>query len=172
MSDDLCDMKIKAIRDLAKDKNVKIRDDEGKLKSKCQLIIDIIKKIYSSFLPDEIDLDDVELDDEIDLSGFEQEKPKNVKFGDVTKKIVETQNKPGKKLKNKSYTRKLLNEEEIKNFKPSKKSSKGIARQKERNMMAMEDVNVNPKKKTMAQKARERYERFENEKMSMEDKKK
>ncbi len=80
MSDDLCDMKIKAIRDLAKDKNVKIRDDEGKLKSKCQLIIDIIKKIYSELLPDEIDLDDVELDDEIDLSGFEQEKPKNVKF--------------------------------------------------------------------------------------------
>ncbi len=151
MSDDLCDMKIKNIRDLAKEKNINLKDSKGKLKSKCQLIIDIIKKIYSSLLPDEIDLSNMKLDsevtDEIDFSEFELENPKNVKFGNVTETIVETQNKPGKKLKNKSYTRKLLNEEEIKNFIPSKKSSKGIARQKERNMMSMEDINVNPKKK-------------------------
>lgn len=152
MSDDLCDMKIKAIRDLAKEKNVNVRDSKGKLKSKCQLIIDIIKKIYSSLLPEEVDLSNMELEqneDEMDLSSFNLEtpQPKVLRFGNVTETIVETQNKPGKKIKGRSYTRRPLSEEEIKNFKPTKKSRRSIAKQNERNMMTMEDVNVNPKKK-------------------------
>lgn len=151
MSDDLCDMKIKVIRDLAKEKNVKIRDDEGKLKSKCQLIIDIIKKIYSALLPDEIDLSNMEIEDEdeIDLSNFEVEtrQPKNLRFGNVTETIVETENEPGRKKKNRTSTKRTLTEEEVKNFKPTKKSNK----------------------KTIAEKARERYEKYENDLMSRED---
>lgn len=158
MSDDLCNMKIKAVRDLAKEKNVNVRDSKGKLKSKCQLIIDVIKKIYSALLPDEIDLSneniETEYDDEIDLSDLnveiEKAQPKVTRFGNVTETIVETENEPGRKKKNRTSTRRTLTEEEIKNFKPSK-SSKMTS------------------KKTIAQKARERYEKYENDLMSMED---
>lgn len=150
MSDDLCDMKIKDIRNLAKERNINIKDSKGKLKNKCRLIIEIIKKIYSSLLPDEVNLDNMKLEnenDELDLSSFniETPQPKMTRFGDVTEMIVETENKPGKKIKGRSYTRRTLTEKEVKNFKPSKKSSKKIKQkeQSERNSMGMEDVNIN-----------------------------
>ena len=44
MSDNLRNMKIKDLRDLAIEKYVNIRDNEGKLMKKCQLIIDMIDR--------------------------------------------------------------------------------------------------------------------------------
>jgi len=139
MSDDLCNMKIKAIRDLAKEKNINVRDDEGKLKKKCILIIDIIKKKYMS--EDEIDFGDVI---------FEQPEPvtKVTRFGDVTETIIEAQNKSGKPIKGRSYTRRPLSEKEVQNFTPSKMSSKKFKKiqsekkQNEINSMGMEDINI------------------------------
>jgi len=139
MSDDLCDMKIKDLRNLAKKKGVNIKDSKGKLKKKCILIIDIIKKKYMS--EDEIDFGDVII---------EQPEPitKVTRFGDNTKMTIETENKPGKKVKGRSYTRRTLSEKEVKNFKPSKMSNKQFKqietekRQNEINAMSIEDENI------------------------------
>lgn len=147
MSDDLCDMKIKDLRNLANKKNINVRDSKGKLKNKCKLIIEIVKK--SSMDDEEMDFGNVQIvraDEEMDLSGFnlERPQPKMIRFGDVTETIIENENK-GKKVKGRSYTRRPLSEKELKSFKPSKMSDAKIKKkeQSERTSMGMEDVNIN-----------------------------
>lgn len=152
MSDDLCDMKIKDLRNLAKKKDINVRDSKGKLKNKCKLMIEIIKKKYMS--DNEIDFGDVEIEepDEIDFGDVQIERSqpttKVTRFGDVSEKIIEVQNKPGKKVKGKSYTRRLLSEKETKNFIPSKMSNKKFKQietekqQSELSSMATEDIII------------------------------
>lgn len=154
MSDDLCDMKIKDLRNLAKKKNIEVRDSKGKLKNKCKLIIEIIKKKYSGMNDDEMDLTDFTIEtpqpEEMDLTNFTVERPqqKNLRFGKTTEKTIETENKSGKKNKNTSLTRRTLSEKEIKNFIPSKISSTKFKKmedekkQNEINSMSIEDENI------------------------------
>lgn len=154
MSDDLCDMKIKDLRNLAKKKNIEVRDSKGKLKNKCKLIIEIIKKKYSGMNDDEMDLTDFTIEtpqpEEMDLTNFTIERPqqKNLRFGKTTEKTIETENKSGKKNKNTSLTRRTLSEKEIKNFIPSKISSTKFKKiedekkQNEINSMSIEDENI------------------------------
>lgn len=154
MSDDLCDMKIKDLRNLAKKKNIEVRDSKGKLKNKCKLIIEIIKKKYSGMNDDEMDLTDFTIEtpqpEEMDLTNFTIERPqqKNLRFGKTTEKTIETENKSGKKNKNTSRTRRTLSEKEIENFIPSKISSTKFKKmedekkQNEINSMSIEDENI------------------------------
>lgn len=156
MSDDLCDMKIKDLRNLAKKRNIEVRDSKGKLKNKCKLIIEIIKKKYSGMNDDEMDLTDFTIEtpqpEEMDLTDFTIERPRPItkatRFGNTTEKTIETENKSGKKNKNTSRTRRTLSEKEIKNFIPSKISSTKFKKiedekkQNEINSMSIEDENI------------------------------
>lgn len=151
MSDDLCNMKIKNLRNLAKENNINVRDDKGKLKNKCKLMIEIIKKKYMNLetQDDELDIPDIIV---------ETIKPKVLRFGDVSETIVETENIPGRKSKNTTKTRRTLSDKELKNFKPSEMSGKRFKKSEsekqksEMSSMEMEDVNTSndyPKYKTL-----------------------
>lgn len=163
MSTDLCEMKVVELRNLAKKKNIDIRDENQKLKNKCRLIIDIIKTPEMSRQDeDEVDFSEVEFErpkkqkknkksapkkndeDEIDFGEveFERSKPKKVSFDSKNDtKIVKTEYDSGKGIRRKSNTRRPITEEQIKTFIPRK------ARQKERQrletqFMGQEDVRI------------------------------
>ncbi len=152
MSEDLCRMKIKKLRDLALQNNVNIRDSNKKLKDKCRLLIEIVKKrIEMKNQNDETDFGPVEFittDDETDFGNFEIIKPKKVSFNPATReKIVQVQNKPGRKSKNTTRTKRILTEEQAQNFIPGRLRRK---EKMERQMMEMSDVNVSvPKNKIL-----------------------
>lgn len=141
MSEDLCQMKIKKVRDLALENDVKIRDSNKKLKNKCRLLIEIVKKRIE--MKNENDENN-----EIDFGNVEIIKPKKVSFNPMTgEKIIQVENKPGRKSKNTTRTKRILTEEQAKNFIPGRLRRK---EKMERQMMEMLDVNVSvPKNKIL-----------------------
>jgi len=124
----LCNVNVKELRELAKKFDINIRNSDKKLKKKCELIVEIVKKT--------IEDEEEEQEEEEEEEYYFTRKPEKQK----TKKSVSFGNIPENtnKKKTKSTTKRPLTAEQIKNFIP-RKAKRGTRERLETKFMQAED---------------------------------